>query len=108
MNWQVMRVSESKKKFCCICNKEIMGRPDNAKYCKECAVKTKKERDKQHNKARRTGGMINKNFSLTADTTQCRTCFYWDKQNMLCDYMTKTGMPRGCEPSPNCKKWRHR
>ena len=88
--------------FCEICGKKLEGK--QRKLCPECAKnpsrcarrKVKKEKPKGY-----AAGLKAKNNN----TSQCKTCSYWNDIQGMCDYYFITGELRHCEDPPNCTKY---
>ena len=89
---------------CEICGKVLKGR--QRKYCSiECSKNYSKGTERTTSEKKSRTYANNKVLASRANTKQCRTCEYWYDKQSLCDYYTKTGQLRGCEPSPNCTKY---
>lgn len=96
-----------KQRRCDMCGEIITGRRYNAKYCLECAGLVAKAGNNKHKAAqlKRSQERAKKNKEPQyGDTSQCKTCRFWNKSIPCCDYYSITGQLRGCEPSPNCTK----
>lgn len=87
--------------YCEICGVLLQGK--RRKLCPECErnpgktayVKVEKEKPYEH-----LAGLKSK-----CNTTQCKTCGYWNKTQRMCDYYFMTGDIRRCDSPPNCTKY---
>jgi predicted nucleic acid-binding Zn ribbon protein len=90
-------------RYCRVCGKEIpYGR---YKYCDECAKLMQSQRGDVAKARIKLAKLSQKSGKDYGNTKQCNTCKYWSESFKWCNYADIMGVPRMCEPSPNCTKY---
>lgn len=99
------------KKICIVCGNEFVADRRTAKYCsKKCHTRSKSI--KAHEEVAEQRIMKQKEKSAQPETMACcrhPDCHYRSAKNTVptCDYILRTGMPRGCKVS-DCDKYKPR
>ena len=99
------------KKICIVCGNEFIADRRTAKYCsKKCHRQSKSIKAHEDTIERRT--ITQKEKSTQPETMElCKhpDCYYHSAKNTLptCDYILRTGVPRGCKVS-ECDKYKPR
>lgn len=97
------------KKICIVCGNEFIADRRTAKYCsKKCHRQSKSIKAHEDTIERRT--ITQKEKSTQPETMElCKhpDCYYHSAKNTLptCDYILRTGIPRGCKAS-ECDKYK--
>lgn len=99
------------KKRCIICGNEFIADRRTAKYCSEKCHRQSKS-IKAHEEVVEQRIVKQKENSMQPETMErCRhpDCYYRSAKNTVptCDYILRTGMPRGCKVS-ECDKYKPR
>lgn len=99
------------KKICIVCGNEFVADRRTAKYCsKKCHSKSNSI--KTHEEAVEQRIIKQKEKNAQPETMACcrhPNCHYRSTKNTVptCDYLLRTGMPRGCKIS-ECDKYKPR
>lgn len=99
------------KKICTVCGNEFVADRRTAKYCsKKCHTRSKSI--KAHEEVVEQRIIKQKEKSAQPETMECcrhPDCYYRSAKNTFptCDYLLRTGMPRGCKIS-ECDKYKPR
>ena len=99
------------KKICIVCGNEFIADRRTAKYCsKKCHRQSKSI--KAHEDAIEQRTLKQEEKSTQPETMACcrhPDCFYRSAKNTVptCDYILRTGVPRGCKVS-ECDKYKPR
>lgn len=99
------------KKRCIVCGNEFIADRRTAKYCsKKCHRQCKSI--KAHEEAIEQRVIKQKEKSTQPETMACckhPDCYYHSAKNTVptCDYILRTGVPRGCKVS-ECDKYKSR
>lgn len=101
------------KPKCILCGAELPNRRGGRCYCKACSEYMRNERIREHNESIRTIKIdpdppkVKREVTLKReDMDYCRKCDYHGNfdQQVLCEYMVRTGHRRGCKPGVGCEK----
>lgn len=99
------------KKICIVCGNEFVADRRTAKYCsKKCHTRSKSIKAQEEVVEQRI--IKQKEKSAQPETMACcrhPDCHYRSAKNTVptCDYLLRTGMPRGCKIS-ECDKYKPR
>lgn len=99
------------KKICIVCGNEFIADRRTAKYCSEKCHRQCKS-IKAHEDAIERRAIKQKEKSTQPETMACckhPDCYYHSAKNTVptCDYILRTGVPRGCKVS-ECDKYKPR
>lgn len=99
------------KKTCIVCGNEFIADRRTAKYCSEKCHRQSKS-IKAHEEVIKQRIIKQNEKSTQPETMECcrhPDCYYRSAKNTVptCDYILRTGMPRGCKVS-ECDKYKPR
>lgn len=99
------------KKICIVCGNEFIADRRTAKYCSsKCKRQNQSQKEKEYALEQRAAKQKAKsNQAETMEKCNHPDCYYHSAKNTLptCDYILRTGVPRGCKVS-ECDKYKPR